>query len=166
MSQRLRCFPTESRAAIFPQRRQDCPLPLPINRVGFDDLRGEKFGSKVSQKTSIFTQFLQIFLLLLSSSATGNRHRLPPTPPLQPPAEPPHHSSHNPFGQANSQRKKKQGAAEEKKKNSHCNATACRHPAPPCAIAGDSSHDHSFQVPLLSLFSVPSSLLSSSACRT
>jgi hypothetical protein len=43
---------------------------------------------------------------------------------------------------------------------------ACRHPAPPWAIAGDSSHDHSFQVPLLSLFSVPSSLLFSSACRT
>ena len=99
LSQQLKCFPTESRAAIFPQCRQDCPLSQPINRVGFDDLREEKFRSKVSQKTSIFAQFLHIFLLLLSSSAIGNRRRLPPTPPLQPPAEPPHHSSHNLFGQ-------------------------------------------------------------------
>ena len=53
LSQRLRCFPTESRAAIFSQRRQDCPLPLPINRVGIDGLREEKIGSKVSQKTSL-----------------------------------------------------------------------------------------------------------------
>jgi len=114
LSQRLRCFPTESRAVIFPQRWQYSPLTPPINRISVEDLGGEKFGSKVSQKTSIFTQFLQIFLLLLSSSATGNRHRLPPTPPLQPLAEPPHHSSHNPFGQANSQRKKKQGGTEKK----------------------------------------------------
>jgi len=61
LSQRLRCFPTESRDVIFPQRRQDCPLPLPINRVGFYDLRGEQFVSKVSQKPAVSPNFCRFF---------------------------------------------------------------------------------------------------------
>ena len=67
LSQRLRCFPTESRAEIFPRRRQDCPLPQPINRVGFDDLREEKFGSKVSQKPAFSPNFCRFFFSSLSS---------------------------------------------------------------------------------------------------
>ena len=61
MSQRLRCLPTESRAVIFPQRRQDCPLPHPINRVGFDDLGEEKFRSKVSQKPAFSPNLCRFF---------------------------------------------------------------------------------------------------------
>jgi len=43
----LGSFPTESRAEIFPQCRQDCPLPPPINRGGVDGLREEKIELKV-----------------------------------------------------------------------------------------------------------------------
>jgi len=52
LNQRLGSFPNESRVAIFPRYRQDCPLPPLINKGGFNGLRGEKIGSKVSQKTS------------------------------------------------------------------------------------------------------------------
>ena len=69
LNQRLGSFPTESRAAIFPQCRQDYPLPPPINRGGFQGLKEEKIGSKVSQKISIFSvsaTFSQSFYLSLS----------------------------------------------------------------------------------------------------
>ena len=65
LSQRLRCFPTESRAEIFPQHRKDCPLPQPINRIGFDDLREGKFGSKVSQKPAFLPKFCRFFFFFL-----------------------------------------------------------------------------------------------------
>jgi len=55
LNQRLGSFPTESRAEIFPQCRQDYPLPPPINRGGFQGLKEEKIRSKVSQKISIFS---------------------------------------------------------------------------------------------------------------
>ena len=57
LSQRLRCFPAESRAEIFPQHIQDCPLPLPINRTSFEDLWGEKRTHKVGRKSAITAQF-------------------------------------------------------------------------------------------------------------
>jgi hypothetical protein len=56
----------ESRAENFPQYRQYGPLTPAINRISVEDLGEEKIGSKVSQKTSIFSQFLQI------SSFTSN----------------------------------------------------------------------------------------------
>jgi len=66
----------ESRAEKFPQYRQYGPLTPPINRISVEDLGGKEFGSKVSQKTSIFAQFLQI------SSFTSNAGRqLQPPPP-------------------------------------------------------------------------------------
>ena len=54
LSQRLRFFPSESRAEILPQYRRDYPLPRPINRGWFYGMREEKIGSKISQKISLF----------------------------------------------------------------------------------------------------------------
>ena len=50
LSQRLGSFPSESRAEMFLHCRQDCHLPSPINRGGFDGLREEKMGSKNHKK--------------------------------------------------------------------------------------------------------------------
>jgi len=68
LNQRLGSFPTKSRAAILPLCRQDYPLPSPINRGSVDDLREEKFGSKVSQKPAFSAQFScnRSFLFFLS----------------------------------------------------------------------------------------------------
>jgi len=77
LNQRLGSFPTESRAAIFPQCRQDYPLPPPINRGGFQGLKEEKIRSKVSQKISIFSvsaTFSLSFCLSLSLSAVAFGH--------------------------------------------------------------------------------------------
>jgi hypothetical protein len=68
LSQRLGSFPSESRAEIFLHCRQDCPLPPPIYRGGFDGPREEKIGAKVSQKTSHFPLFLQFSLFPLPLS--------------------------------------------------------------------------------------------------
>ena len=65
--------------------RQDYPLPPPINRGSVDDLRGEKIGSKVSQKTSLPPYPRYRF----SSSASSSfflRHRKPTPSPFLPPA--------------------------------------------------------------------------------
>jgi len=89
LNQRLGSFPTESRAAIFPQCRQDYPLPPPINRGGFQGLKEEKIRSKVSQKISIFsvsTTFSLSFCLSLSLRR-GLR-----SPPFLPPSF--HHRLH------------------------------------------------------------------------
>jgi hypothetical protein len=94
LSQRLGSFPTELRADNFSQCRKDFSLALPINRGGFDDLKEEKIGFKVSQKTSLpsFLSPLQIFffcfffflpplqetnatIISSSSSALSNQHR-------------------------------------------------------------------------------------------
>jgi len=85
LSQRLGSFPFESRAEIFLYFRQDFPLPPPINRGGFDSLREEKIGSKISQKTSHFPCFLTsatttlITGLPTISSTTGSQHNHQPT---------------------------------------------------------------------------------------
>jgi len=74
LSQRLGSFPSESRAEIFLQCRQDCPLPPPINRGGFHGLREEKIRSKISQKISFFpvcATFSLFFFLSLSTSSTA-----------------------------------------------------------------------------------------------
>jgi len=68
LSQWLGSFPTESRAIIFPQCRQDCPLPLFINIGGFHGLREETIGSKFGQKPANFLFFLCNFLSFLSLS--------------------------------------------------------------------------------------------------
>jgi len=72
LSQRLRCFPTESRAVIFPQRRQYSPLTLPINRISVEDLGGGWFGSKVSQKKPAFSPNFCRFLPLLPMPAASS----------------------------------------------------------------------------------------------
>jgi len=54
LNQPLGSFSTESRAANFPQCRQECPLLPPINTGGFQGLKRKKIGSKVSQKISLF----------------------------------------------------------------------------------------------------------------
>ena len=91
LSQRLRCFPTESRAAIFPQRIQDFPLPQPINRVGFDDLKGRNSGPKSAKNQHfrpISTDFSSSSFFLCNRkptpsssnstvSTTGRPRRLP-----------------------------------------------------------------------------------------
>jgi len=77
LSQRLRFFPTESRAIIFPQCRQDCPFLPFINRGGFHGLREETIGSKFGQKPAIFPFFMQFFSLSspsLSTVAFGHHH--------------------------------------------------------------------------------------------
>jgi len=62
----------------FSQCRQDCPLPPPINRGGFQGLKEKKIGSKVGQKTSHFPQFCNFSLfplpLSLSTVAFGHHH--------------------------------------------------------------------------------------------
>ena len=66
LSQWLGSFPTESRAEIFPQYRQDCPLPPPINRGGFN---GQKKGENrvQSQPKNLFScRFLHIYYFFLS----------------------------------------------------------------------------------------------------
>jgi len=64
----LGSFPTESRAEIFPQCRQDCPLPPPINRGGVDGLREEKIELKVGWKPAFPAHFScnRSFLCLIS----------------------------------------------------------------------------------------------------
>ena len=81
LSQRLRFFPTESRAIIFPQCRQDCPFLPFINRGGFHGLREETIGSKFDQKPAIFPFFYAIFLSFLSLSLHCGL-RPPPFQPL------------------------------------------------------------------------------------
>jgi len=91
LSQRLGSFPTESRAEIFPHCRQDCSLPRPITRGGFDGLRKEKIRSKVSQK-SASSWFLPPSLCLSLSLRPPNSQTRPPPPlsPAWPPPSPPH----------------------------------------------------------------------------
>jgi len=72
---------------IFPCVRRDYPLPLPINRGSIDDLREEKIGSKVSQKTSLPPSPRCRF----SSSASSSfflRHKKPTPSPFLPLAPP------------------------------------------------------------------------------
>jgi len=74
LSQRLGSFPSKSRAEIFLHCRKDFPLPPPINRGGFDGLREEKIGSKISQKISSFPVsaiFSLFFFLSYSTSSTA-----------------------------------------------------------------------------------------------
>jgi len=62
----------------FSQCRQDCPLPPPINRGGFQGLKEKKITSKVGQKTSHFPQFCNFSLFPLPPSlsivAFGHHH--------------------------------------------------------------------------------------------
>jgi len=60
LNQRLGSFPTESRAIIFPQYRQDYPFSWPINRGRFQGLKKEKIGSKVNQKYERHYFFLHV----------------------------------------------------------------------------------------------------------
>jgi len=80
LNQRLGSFQTESRAAIFLQYRQDCPLSLPINRSGFHTLKGGKTSPK-STKNQPFSQVSEIFLSFLSLSLHCSL-RPPPFLPL------------------------------------------------------------------------------------
>jgi len=89
LNQRLRSFPTELRAAIFLQRRQDWPFPPLINRGSVDDLREEKIGSTIGEKPATSPVFL-LFLLSLSLSLSLSilslsQPCLQPAPPLSPP---------------------------------------------------------------------------------
>jgi len=71
----------------FSQCRQDCPLPRSINRGGFDGLKEEKIGSKLSQKISLPPSPRCGF----SSSVSYSfflRHRKPTPTPFLPPAPP------------------------------------------------------------------------------
>ena len=98
LSQRLGSFPSESRAELFLHCRQDFPLPSLINRGGFDGMREENIGSKISQKTSDFPCFCNFSLFPLPfsppwpsatttlitglptiSSTTGSQHNHQPT---------------------------------------------------------------------------------------
>ena len=84
----------ESRAENFPQYRQYGPLTPPINRISVEDLGEEKIGSKVSQKTSIFAQFLQISSFTSNAGLHRCNHRkhtviLSHRPPSQPAAATP-----------------------------------------------------------------------------
>ena len=82
LNQRLGCFPIESRVEFFSQCRQDCPLPPPINRRGFQALREQKTGSKVSHKISLFpvsatfslSPPLQTPSHVATSSTKGSQH--------------------------------------------------------------------------------------------
>ena len=71
------------KAKIFPHCRKDFPLPLHINRGGFDVLEEEKIGSKVSQKTS-----LPPYPSCRFSSSFFLRHRKPTPSPFLPTAPP------------------------------------------------------------------------------
>jgi len=86
LNQRLGSFPTESRVAIFPQCRQDSPLPPPINRSEFHSLREKKIRSKVCHLLSVF--------LSLTLHRPNSKPRPPPISPASfPPqatARPPH----------------------------------------------------------------------------
>jgi len=68
LNQQLGSFPTESKAEIFPQCRQDWPLPPPINRGGVNGLREEKIELKVGRKPAFPAHFScnRSFLCLLS----------------------------------------------------------------------------------------------------
>jgi len=82
LSQWLESFPTESRAEILPRYRRDYPLQPPINRGSIGDLREEKLGSKVSQKTIFSSGFCTFFLFF-------SLHRgLQPPPPSSPVFQP------------------------------------------------------------------------------
>ena len=85
LSQWLGSFPTESRAEIFPQYRQDCPLPPPINRGGFNGQKKEKIGSKVSQKTCFPADFCTF---TISFSLHRDLQPPPPSSPVFPPFSP------------------------------------------------------------------------------
>jgi len=56
LSQRLRSFPTKSRATLFFLCRQDYPLPPPMNRGGFHGLNMKESGLKIAknQLTPLF----------------------------------------------------------------------------------------------------------------
>ena len=91
LNQRLGSFTTESRAEIFSQCRQDCPLPPLINEGGFQGLREEQIGSKVSQKTSLFPVSATLSLSLSAIADSKPRchqlvchqlHHRKPTQPL------------------------------------------------------------------------------------
>jgi len=87
LSQRLGSFPSESRAEIFLQCRQDCPFPPTINRDGFHGLREEKIGSKISQKISCFPVSATFSLSFFLS---------PPLPQLPSPTRIPTHPAYTP----------------------------------------------------------------------
>jgi len=85
LNQRLRSFPTESRATIFPRCRQDCPLPPPIIRGGFQGLKEREIRSKISQKPAFPPPVSAISSLPLSLSlsavlATDQGHHQPFSP--------------------------------------------------------------------------------------
>ena len=80
LNQRLGCFPIESRVEFFSQCRQDCPLPPPINRRGFQALREQKTGSKVSHKISLFPVSATFSLSLRHCKLQAT---LPPAPPKE-----------------------------------------------------------------------------------
>jgi len=86
LNQRLGSFPIESRAEIFPQCRQDCPLPPLINRGGFQALREKKTRSKVSHKISLFpvsaTFSLSPPAVANSKPRCHQLHQRKPTQPL------------------------------------------------------------------------------------
>ena len=88
LSQRLGSFPTESRADNFSQCRKDFSLALPINRGGFDDLKEEKIGFKVSQKTSLPSFLSPCRFSSSASSSFFLRYRKPTPPSFLPPAPP------------------------------------------------------------------------------
>ena len=68
LNQLLRSFPTESRAVIFLQCRQDCPLPPPINRGGFQGLRGGGNRVQSKPKNQPLPGFCHLLCLSLSLS--------------------------------------------------------------------------------------------------
>ena len=93
LSQRLGCFPSESRAGIFLQCRQDCPLLPPINRGGFDGLREDKIGSKNRKKPASplfpFSFFpRQPSAALSTSPQLPSSARIPTNPAYTPPRTP------------------------------------------------------------------------------
>jgi hypothetical protein len=64
LSQQLRFFLTELRAKFFSQWRQDCPLPSPINRGGFNDSSMKKIRFKVGKKIYFPIVFCRLFIFL------------------------------------------------------------------------------------------------------
>jgi len=80
LNQRLRSFPTESRAEIFPQCKKDFSLPPPINEGAVQGLKEEKIECKVGRKPAFPIQFsgnhsFLFFLYLSWPSATNTHHR-------------------------------------------------------------------------------------------
>jgi hypothetical protein len=79
LSQRLGSFLDESRAKIYPKKRQIIPLPSPINTGGFHVLSIKKYKAKVGKTSAFSPQFF--FSYLGQSSPSFFITPSPPTPP-------------------------------------------------------------------------------------